>query len=1134
MRSNTKCAFFLLTLAFSCALAFADDEVALRSHQERVQIAGRLATTTLEQVYVNYTEQNREAVLRFSLPPDAAVRDMAMWVDGLRSPAAIHPRVAAANIYRQIVNAKRDPALLQYLGNGMWQLQLFPIPPKGTQKVQIVITQLLRAGEGLLTYASPRIENGTTVAEAQELDFQATIDAPGGVTDVTCPSRKLGVQQSGGQMTLGYRAEQAALQTPFTFSFKPGKAIPEVMTFRRGEADYFVGLLTVPRKLLVKDPQPRDWVFVLDASASIPQKQYDLICSCLSDAINRLGKQARLGVVIAASDVQAWKDKLQDASPDNRDAAGSFMRGVKTGGGTDLAGAMRAAAKLADDPKRICNVVILSDGEDTIGSLEDEVLKSPATQPAAAGDSPATSKPAATFAPPANCRFFLITSRGEGGLESLCERTGGMVFGEGNRDDLAQTLQDLTDWGVRPVLSDIHCELASQGPARLEEVSVSDFGGGRDFVVAGRHDRAGKLIATFSAKIDNQPIQAPCTLEISDKPADAAWGSTADLGRVWASVRGQQMWRDLSAKPEFKGLQALVELSKSQHVLVPPTAFLVLETDQDYLRRGIDRPVSTLEQGQSLVEQQHVGGAEPSKEDLAARRKLRQNALELERLGKYGPAADAWESLVKIDPDDVAACSRAAMLREFDGLVQSVNACREEAQPTWDEPWYSCVWLAGPVDLVPMPQRPDHYRPPVALPPPSLTDPATQKKLSAKIPKVDFEDAEFSAVVTFLREAVGVNIYVNWTALDAAGLGGGNAKTAKVSLHLKDVTLEKAMNVILSNLGGGQTQLSWAPDEGVIQLSTREDLSQKAVSLVYDVRDLIGRQVRRSQAPANYGSGGGEGGVGGVFGTSSAGGSAEEAPAPTQRIPLRGVPEGGSGESSVRLNGDPISGQQESGIGRVYDVHDLLVRVPNLPGPVLDLSQSVPNSSGRSGPSGGSGGGSVFGTSSSYRDDPRPGVQKLIDAIQAAVDPESWKPNGQVGSISELDGRLVILQTPAAHRAIADLLTKIRKVPPVEVLDTGVVGAVWPEAKFSADGHVRQWVVQLLAKAREGKLSPFSSVLTRKVGDKLLPASAESGSTRPSTPTPESAPWWRAAPPRTSCSRNRPSCDSAWPKASAW
>lgn len=54
-------------------------------------------------------------------------------------------------------------------------------------------------------------------------------------------------------------------------------------------------------------------------------------------------------------------------------------------------------------------------------------------------------------------------------------------------------------------------------------------------------------------------------------------------------------------------------------------------------------------------------------------------------------------------------------------------------------------------------------------------------------------------------------------------------------------------------------------------------------------------------------------------------------------------------------------------------------------------------------------------------------AEEIIQLIQETVAPESWREaGGSVGSIRELDYRLVIHQTPEAHRQIEELLRQLR------------------------------------------------------------------------------------------------------------
>jgi uncharacterized membrane protein YgcG len=111
-------------------------------------------------------------------------------------------------------------------------------------------------------------------------------------------------------------------------------------------------------------------------------------------------------------------------------------------------------------------------------------------------------------------------------------------------------------------------------------------------------------------------------------------------------------------------------------------------------------------------------------------------------------------------------------------------------------------------------------------------------------------------------------------------------------------------------------------------------------------------------------------------------------------------------------------------VTKVVDVSDLLMPVPNMQGPVLDLSQSSPTSNGGSGGSssgGGSSGGGLFGQQSSNsnsasapEEDLPTARQKLRDnlvqAVKDSIGDDMWKPDGK-GSITLLGSKMVISQT---------------------------------------------------------------------------------------------------------------------------
>src|SRR5439155_3600438 len=150
-------------------------------------------------------------------------------------------------------------------------------------------------------------------------------------------------------------------------------------------------------------------------------------------------------------------------------------------------------------------------------------------------------------------------------------------------------------------------------------------------------------------------------------------------------------------------------------------------------------------------------------------------------------------------------------------------------------------------------------------------DQATQAQLDRKLPELKFDAIPFADVIDFLRDVTGANIEVRWRTLEAAGID----RNTPVTIRLRDVRFSKALSSILGDVGGGTVKIGYTVGEGVITISTEEELSKDTLTRVYDIRDLIIEIPDFNQAPTSNlqnqssqasGAGGGGGGGGSLFG----------------------------------------------------------------------------------------------------------------------------------------------------------------------------------------------------------------------------------------------------------------------------
>lgn len=147
----------------------------------RSKIAGTLNAKTLTSkldwtlVFRNKNNVEQEGRAEIALPPGAVVQGMCLWMNGKPSNARIGTTEQAEGAYRWVVEKKRDPALLTYLGNGRVLLHCYPVPANKELKVAISMVapmKLDNANHSSLTL--PRILAGNFgSAKSHELRLSA-------------------------------------------------------------------------------------------------------------------------------------------------------------------------------------------------------------------------------------------------------------------------------------------------------------------------------------------------------------------------------------------------------------------------------------------------------------------------------------------------------------------------------------------------------------------------------------------------------------------------------------------------------------------------------------------------------------------------------------------------------------------------------------------------------------------------------------------------------------------------------------------------------------------------------------------------------------------------------------------------
>lgn len=125
--------------------------------------------------------------------------------------------------------------------------------------------------------------------------------------------------------------------------------------------------------------------------------------------------------------------------------------------------------------------------------------------------------------------------------------------------------------------------------------------------------------------------------------------------------------------------------------------------------------------------------------------------------------------------------------------------------------------------------------PPAVLTPVSgeAADTVVERRLDQKIGGMDFNQVPLKDALARLQKESGVPFVIHWGSME----GGGVKPDHPVDLHLPAMSLRLALRQLL--FVAGRFKLSFAVHDGLLIISSPDDLSTSAFVRVYDVRDLV-------------------------------------------------------------------------------------------------------------------------------------------------------------------------------------------------------------------------------------------------------------------------------------------------------
>lgn len=543
--------------------------LAMVNHKVAVTIDDQVATTRIEQTFRNHTDRQLEATYIFPVPRQASVKKFSMWVGDKEVTGELIKADEAKATYTAIVRRTNDPGLLEYIGNNLFKLSVFPVPARGDQKVSLSYTSVAGRDAGLVEYVYPLKTDGKATQTLEDFSVTAVIKSQHSVQNVYSPTHALAMTRTNDhEVTVKFEKDQALLDKDFQlfYSVSDKDVGLTALTHRAvsTEPGHFLLLLS-PRVELAKDQYiPRDVVLVLDTSGSMRGVKMDQARRALKYCLDNLKAKDRFAIVQFATAVNLYRDNLVEASPEQVEDAKKWVEKLKATGGTNINGALMKALDLrSSDMGRSFNMVFFTDGAPTLGETTDtkEILKNVAKKNSA------------------NTRIFTF-GVGEADdlnavfLDQLAEDTKAVSTFVRPAEDIETKVSGLYNKISHPVLANLKLKVGDK--VQVSEVypqNLPDLFHGGQVVVTGQYTGSGPVAITLTGTVGMETKEFVYEMTFPAKTND----DKAFVEDLWARRKVGYLLDQIRINGEKdETVKEVVELAKKYGIATPYTSYLVV------------------------------------------------------------------------------------------------------------------------------------------------------------------------------------------------------------------------------------------------------------------------------------------------------------------------------------------------------------------------------------------------------------------------------------------------------------------------------------------------------------------------------------------------------------------------------
>jgi Ca-activated chloride channel homolog len=539
-------------------------------------ITDQIAVTHIDQTFKNETSQRLEGIFVFPLPPTAIITELALWENGRRNVASIKPNDTARMIYDNTVRRTIDPALLEYMGNNLFKLSVFPIDPAGSalaeRRIEVTYAELLPYALNQVEYRFFMKTANLSSKPLQRVSISYSITSQKKILSLTSPTHEADAgyyftKNSDYNYTGIFGNENSYSDKDFrlVYQFESNAFALNHLTYvprtdsamfydSPGDNPYFVLWVTTPDTIRI---MKKNVVFIADISSSMAGTRISQLKNSLKSMVGMLNSSDKFNIVVFSTSYRRFMPNLVVADSANRAAAGVFVNQLTEMGLTDMEDAFKAGLSSAWDDSSVNAAVFLTDGlptwpvSSTSQNVRDTVRKY-------------NQGGVAVYS------FGIGEGVDESFLTVLSKENGGNYTHIATDDSITYTMTNFMRMISYPLIK--NCAINYGGLQTFDVLPnpLPNLVATTQLTVLGRYSGTGNYNVTFSGMAGVNPLTLSRNL-----PFPASTQSHKFVPRMWASAKINALLEQIAMYGELRELVDGVRSLGMKYAIITPYTSLV-------------------------------------------------------------------------------------------------------------------------------------------------------------------------------------------------------------------------------------------------------------------------------------------------------------------------------------------------------------------------------------------------------------------------------------------------------------------------------------------------------------------------------------------------------------------------------